>query len=271
MNQTQRKLRSRRIWRTVEIACIGAFFALLGIIILRYINFAILQREQYSAQDALASIQVNEDGAEMPVIDKADTELSKEPPPVLGKAARLLKENADLVGLVRYGDITLYVCQGDDNNYYASHRFDGSEDPAGMIYMDFRCSIWPQSDNIILYGHNMRNGSRFGELKRYTRTDYLAKYPSVRFASLYEIYDYLPIAVFYTNTNPMESSYFDFVQVEFASEEDFSRYIDKVRSMSVLKLTVDVAYGDHLLTLVTCSGDGIGGRLVVVCVQVRNT
>lgn len=58
--------------------------------------------------------------------------------------------------MIGFEDMALYVCQSEDDDYYASHRFDGNEDAAGMIYLDFQCSLWPASDNMVLYGHNMR-------------------------------------------------------------------------------------------------------------------
>ena len=161
--------------------------------------------------------------------------------------------------------MALYVCQGEDNTFYASHRFDGSEDPAGMIYMDWRCSAWPLGKNTILYGHNMRDGSRFGKLNRMTDAEYLAEHPYVRYASLYEIRDYRPIAVFYANVDPTAADYFDFAVTDFPDETSFTAYVQEAKRRSVVNLPSTAQYGDNLLTLATCSEEGVGGRLVVVC------
>ena len=189
-------------------------------------------------------------------------------PSVLTAAEKLLAENKDFVGMIGFEDMALYVCQADDNVYYASHRFDGSEDAGGMIYLDFRCSLWPMSDNMILYGHNMRDGSRFGKLRRFTNQEYLIENANIRFATLYEICEYVPIAVFYTSVDPAHEDYFDFAQVAFEDEAAFDCYIQEVRQRSLFDIPVDVEYGDSLLTLATCSEEYDGGRIVVVCKQI---
>ena len=51
--------------------------------------------------------------------------------------------------MIGFEDMALYVCQSEDDDYYASHRFDGNEDAAGMIYLDFQGSLWPASDNMV--------------------------------------------------------------------------------------------------------------------------
>lgn len=116
-----------------------------------------------------------------------------------------------------------------------------------------------------LYGHNMRDGSRFGKLNRMTDAEYLAEHPYVRYASLYEICDYRPIAVFYANVDPTAADYFDFAVTDFPDETSFTAYVQEAKRRSVVNLPATAQYGDNLLTLATCSEEGVGGRLVVVC------
>lgn len=244
----------------------GAFFVFSTLTIMRLVHQHQRIEEQKSARESLEAIQ--EDQADEPASPEETP--SAKPPQMFAKAAKLLEQNPDLVGMVRYGDVSLYVCQSEDNSYYASHRFDGSEDPAGMIYMDCRGSIWPLSDNIILYGHNMRDGSRFGKLKRLAKQDYLNQYPTIRFASLYEMHDYAPVAIFYANVNPSAADFFDFASVNFPNADAFYAYIREIQTRSILDLNADVEYGTPLLTLATCSEFGVGDRLVVVCAQMED-
>jgi len=182
----------------------------------------------------------------------------------------LREENPDAVGLLQFeGDRSLYVCQGADNSYYMNHRFDGSEDPAGMIYMDFRNGLNPRSDNLILYGHNMRDGSRFGTLRRFEDAAYLEKYPVFRLCELYETVDYAPFAIFHTTVLTDSPDYYPFDQTEFSDKTDFDRYVADVKARSVLDIPLDVQYGDRLLTLATCHSGLERGRLVIVCCELK--
>lgn len=282
-------MRRRRARRTVRrLQWLEGAFALVAVIALALLIAQLVQRNTRSAEEqasteqfaALISEEVMDETA-APVPDPVFAQPSEAPspsasapplpsqPPVMDAAAELLAQNEDFVGMIGFEDMALYVCQSNDNAYYASHRFDGSEDAGGMIYLDFRCSLWPMSDNMILYGHNMQDGSRFGKLRRFTNQEYLIENADIRFATLYEICEYVPIAVFYTSVDPAHEDYFDFAQVAFEDEASFDSYLREVRQRSLFDIPVDVEYGDSLLTLATCSEEYDGGRIVVVCAQIK--
>ena len=259
----------KRFWLCLEAACLAAFLVVAIVLVLRFTRQKQRSAEERAAQEALNRIQTEQTVAPTSAPTSVPTNVpapSETPPQMFAYAQELLQTNGDLVGMVGFDDMSLYVCQGEDNTFYASHRFDGSEDPAGMIYMDYRCSAWPLGQNTILYGHNMRDGSRFGKLNRMTRAKYLAEHPYVRYATLYEIRDYRPIAVFYANVDPAAADYFDFAVTDFPDETSFTTYVQEAKRRSVVELPSTAQYGDNLLTLATCSEEGVGGRLVVVCV-----
>ncbi len=188
---------------------------------------------------------------------------------MLLEAQDKLKENSDYVGMVGFADMAMYVCQYKNNTYYATHRFDKAKDRGGMVYMDCRCDSWPLSDNTVLYGHNMRDGTRFGQLQHFLDPNYLTEHPYVKFASLYNVQNYAPISIMRLSVDPDHEDYLEFDRITFDSETDFNVYMEGIRARSLLRLdNVKARYGDHLLTLATCSEDYDGGRLVVVCVEV---
>lgn len=250
----------KRFWFCLEAACLAAFLVVAITLVIRFARQNHRAAEERAAQEALTRIQTEQ------TITPTTAPSEAPPQQMFAYAQELLQTNGDLVGMVGFDDMTLYVCQGEDNTFYASHRFDGSEDPAGMIYMDCRCSAWPLGQNTILYGHNMRDGSRFGKLNRMTEAEYLVEHPYVRYASLYEIRDYRPIAVFYANVDPTAADYFDFAVTDFPDANSFNAYVQEAKRRSVVNLPSTAQYGDNLLTLATCSEKGMGGRLVVVCV-----
>ncbi len=255
----------KRFWLCLEAACLAAFLVVAIVLVIRFTRQNHRAAEERAAQEALTRIQTGQTLAPTIAPTSAPAPSEAPQPQMFAYAQELLQTNGDLVGMVGFDDMALYVCQGEDNTFYASHRFDGSEDPAGMIYMDCRCSAWPLGQNTILYGHNMRDGSRFGKLNRMTEAEYLVEHPYVRYASLYEIRDYRPIAVFYANVDPTAADYFDFAVTDFPDETSFTAYVQEAKRRSVVGFPTAAQYGDNLLTLATCSEEGVGGRLVVVC------
>lgn len=255
--------RRKRLLGLLEGSFILLLISLAAVIVVRTLSAG-----HISAEEQAAAVHYQDITA---VQTENDTPAISESPEIQPEIAALMEQNSDAVGLLHFeGDRTLYVCQTTDNVYYMNHRFDKSEDPAGMIYMDFRNSLWPRSDNLILYGHNMRDGSRFGTLKRFEKKDYILKYPIFQLVGKYETVDYVPFAVFHTTVLTDDGSYYPFDQVDFEDEAAFQQYVHDAKSRSVLNIPVDVAYGDKLLTLATCHSGLERGRLVIVCREVKD-
>lgn len=249
----------RRFFALAEGTLILVFVILAAVIGRRMLAAQRIRKEERAAAEAYRLLAPDAGAASQ----KAD---NTEPPEIQAEIRELMQQNEDAVGILHFDeDRTLYVCQTTDNRYYMTHRFDRSEDPAGMIYMDYRDSLWLRSANLILYGHNMRDGSRFGTLKRFEKTEHIKEYPIFQLAERYETVDYVPFAVFHTSVDTAEDSFYPYDQIDFASENEFNRYIRDVKERSILDLPVDVSYGDRLLTLVTCHSGINRGRLVIVC------
>ena len=134
----------KRFWFCLEAACLAAFLVVAITLVIRFARQSHRSAEERAAREALTRIQTEQ------TITPTTAPSEAPPQQMFAYAQELLQTNGDLVGMVGFDDMTLYVCQGEDNTFYASHRFDGSEDPAGMIYMDCRCSAWPLGQNLSL-------------------------------------------------------------------------------------------------------------------------
>lgn len=260
-----RKKQKKRALFILEIALAASFVVLL---IWSIASIAAQRRIRAEERQAAARFAPQAVATAQPEIH--ETKPQNQNSAIQPEIAELMQENPDAVGLLHFeGDRTLYVCQTTDNYYYMNHRFDRSEDPAGMIYMDHRNSLWPRSDNLILYGHNMRDGSRFGTLRRFEKWDYLKKYPIFQLVDRHTTLNYVPFAIFHTTVLQDDPAYYPFDRTNFVDQADFEQYVEDVRSRSVLDLPVEVSYGDRLLTLATCHSSLERGRLVIVCREVK--
>ena len=81
--------------------------------------------------------------------------------------ANLKKTNPDFRGWLYFPalDISYPVVQGEDNNYYLKHSFEGESVNAGCIFMDCEASADWSDRNTFVFGHNMRDESMFGSFK----------------------------------------------------------------------------------------------------------
>lgn len=82
--------------------------------------------------------------------------------------------NEDIVAWIQIPGIGVDypVVQGEDNEHYLHYTFDGKENIAGSIFLDFRNKADFTDRKVILYGHNMLDGSMFSHLEKYQDKDF---------------------------------------------------------------------------------------------------
>ena len=177
--------------------------------------------------------------------------------------AQLLEHNPDTVAYLKIGEIVdLPVVQREnDNEYYLNHNFSGEEAREGALFLDGMNRFGDA--NLIVYGHNMRDGTMYGQ------KDFLVENALVRFDTLYENALYVPFAMFEASMNESDAHYFDVRTIAF-DESSFDLYVLRMRNRSELQIPLDVAYGDELLTLVTCSYGDDDGRYIVALRKMRD-
>lgn len=166
----------------------------------------------------------------------------------------LLEINEDVVGwLTVPGTVIDYpVVQGEDNDYYLDHTFSREAAAAGAIFMDFR-NDWRHRNNnhLIVYGHNMRNGTMFSDLNRYvrpaTRDDFMANHNTIQMNNLYEDSSWEIFSAYMVDLDREE--YYLFPNY---SAENMERFIAMAHRRSLVQTDISVSPDDQLLTLVTC-------------------
>ena len=154
-----------------------------------------------------------------------------------------------------------------DPNYYLTHNFDRESSSRGCLYAQENCSISTPSDNIILYGHRMRDGSMFARLDAYMDAGFCRDNPYIYFDTLTELHTYQVMAVFLTTATQGEGfSYHTFV--EAATPGDFDAFVASCKELSLYDTGVTAQYGDKLITLSTCEYSQDNGRLVMVAKRI---
>ena len=191
-------------------------------------------------------------------------------PEILMTYHALYERNSDLVGWLNVRalpQVDLPVVQR-DHVYYLRRDFYGRSNMNGTAFMDVSGSIWPRSDNLIIYAHNMKSGEMFGALHKLMDEPFYRETPLASFNTIYERANYVPIAVVLCSIHQGED-FFNFHVTDFRSREDFDDYIARARALSSVYPPYDAVYGDQLLTLVTCYDEANTKRLLVLLRRVR--
>ena len=173
----------------------------------------------------------------------------------------VIAANEDTVGWIKVEDtvIDYVVVQGEDNDEYLHKGFYGEYNSAGTIFLDYRNEIGGSRQNLIVYGHRMKDDSMFGELGEYLDYGFYQQHPSFTFITQDGEYDCEIFAIYRCTTEV------DYCQPSFSSDEDMLDYIQDCKDLSEHKMAVEVTAEDTIITLSTCDYalDPDFGRLVV--------
>lgn len=218
-------------------------------------------KEPGASKDSIILVeQIESDivtGTTNPATDglKSNTE-----PEITRNLSLLFEKNNECVGWIHIpGTAVDYPVMHTPNDpeKYLRRNFYGEKSTAGVPFIDGRCSL--DGEHLIFYGHNMRNGTMFADLKHYVDEEYYAKHPVIEFETAAECESYVIFAVVYS---PAANEWYDFLSAD--SPEAFAHRITSIKSQALYDTGLTPEYGRQLITLSTCYNSDEDGRLLVI-------
>ncbi len=237
------------------------FIGLFGIAALTSIAFLLMYAAQSKQQAHLYS--------NLAAVREQDTQQETASEPEKQASYRnLYLENADMVGWIQIEgtSIDYPVMQTPaDPNYYLKHDFEKHYTDYGCPFMQADCDALAPSDNLIIYGHNMKDGSLFADLAKYGSKDFWQTHKTVWFDTELGSYAYEIFAVIHMTVQADDADAFPFYRfVDAAAPEDFAAYVSACKARALYDTGIFAEYGDRLLTLSTCDNITDDGRLLVI-------
>jgi len=195
------------------------------------------------------------------------------PPQILSSMEELCRKNPDIAGWIKIDGTRIdypVMHTPDDPEKYLHLNFDARYSFAGLPFIDSNCSMDPESDNLLIYGHNMENGTMFRDLMYYDMITFWQNHKTIHFSTLYEEREYEVVAAFYDRVYFPEEDCFKFYQfIDAADQKEFDTAIAYFKEKALYDTGVSAQYGDSLLSLVTCAYHVADGRFVVVAREVK--
>lgn len=158
-----------------------------------------------------------------------------------------------------------------DENYYLRRDFDGSSNRNGCLILDTDSCPDPLTTNLIIHGHNMKSGAMFGKLTKYEDKEYFENHRQIILYTEECQRNYEVIAVFRSQVYKKSDQVFKFYKFFQAdTQEEFDDFYNNIMELSLYDTGVTAQFGDHFLTLSTCSYHVEQGRFVVVAKEVES-
>ena len=229
--------------------------------------------ESAGAYEDIASHVELPEQTEAPKDDAAETEPAGEDPSVVLPTVdfdALRETGPDIIGWLTLPDtaINYPVTQTDDNEYYLHHLYDGTYNKVGCLFADYENQADFSDRNIIIYGHNMRDGSMFATLNEYDEQSYYDEHPQMYLVTpdggyIMEIFTAFAAkpAESGSDTSPWNLTWKD--------DGAYTTWLSEMAKRSVVETDVTVTSSDKVLTLSTCTPGGasrfiVMGKLVEV-------
>lgn len=175
----------------------------------------------------------------------------------------MIAENPDYRAWIQIDgtSINYPVVKEREDGYYLTHTFRGLKNPCGAIFVDANCSFLA-GGNTIIYGHNMRDRSMFGQLKSYLKEDFYEGHEWVRITSDGSEYLFRIFSCVVTEEEDSENYVYS-----FDSMEEKINFIEDMKRKSVVATAYRPDGTETLVTLSTCHGSD--GRLLIMAAMPR--
>lgn len=182
---------------------------------------------------------------------------------------KLYEENKDIVGWLKIDNTTINypIMQNiNDPNYYLRRDFYKNYSSYGTPYMAKQCNL--NSDNIVIYGHHMKNNKMFGELEKYKSKDFYNNHKIITFTTLEKEHSYEIFAVFKT-TVYTKNTFRYYENINFENKKMYDDFINICKDKSLYQTGIEIKDKEKLITLSTCEYSNKNSRLVIVARKIK--
>ena len=242
--------------------CIGLLcLSLLGLLWFLVIQPGLTNREAQALKEAYTQpLPEAESSGELPA-GKEQPELES-----LVDLSALQAKYPDIKGWISIPgtcvDYPVLQSSADNPEYYLRRTYKGEHRTAGSIFFQWDCS--PESKNLVVYGHNMSDGTMFAVLQKMADEAFRTEHSKILLQTSDGLWEYRMAAVLKTDITKLS-----FNRTEFADDADFLSFQKELFAQSLYKPETIPGVDCRLLTLVTCSYEWESARTVVVAAEVR--
>ena len=263
--QPKRKL-SKLEWSLIFVAGVLLLVLIAMLILKPYLEVPEITPPTYPSTQA-PTTTAPETTQTMPPETTVETE-----PVMMENMAALYAQNPDIVGWIKIEGTKIdypVMYSPDEPDKYLHTNFEGKKNAYGLPYVDSICSMDPESQNLIIYGHNMNNGTMFAGLFDYEKEAFWKEHPIIEFNTLYENRKYEIVSVFRDRVYYSYEMVFKFYQyVDPLDEAHFQEAARNYKEKAIYDTGVELEMDDKMITLVTCAHHHQYGRFVVVAREI---
>lgn len=175
---------------------------------------------------------------------------------------KLQRQNKDIIGWLKIDGMLDEAVVQRDNSYYLARDYRGYHNVNGAIFLDENTDLLKRPYTLMLYGHNMKTGAMFGNLRNFENLTYYKNDPFITFDTMYEDGRYVIFAVGTVSLNRDSWRYLNLTSLNSSNVEKRQEALTMLTRASVFSSGVTVQPEDQVLLLITCVDDDQERRVV---------
>ncbi len=161
------------------------------------------------------------------------------------------------------------VAQTNNNDYYLEHNQYKKKDKRGCLFLDKDNQIDNKNSNLIIYGHNMKNQTMFGELLMYKNFNFYNNHKLIELSTKHVVAKYRIISIFASEVFYKDQKVFKYYNFKNSlTKTEYETYVKGIKDLSLYNIDETAEYGEQLLTLSTCDYYKKDGRFVIVAKKI---
>lgn len=181
------------------------------------------------------------------------------PAGILEQLKPFYARNSELVGFITIDGIDDFgypIVQTGDNDKYYRKNLDLKYSKEGTAFVDYKVNLNADNQNILIHGHNNKNGLMFGPLEHYNAMlyglDLYKKAPVIKYYSLTDVKEFKIVGFVVANVKWTDGPTFDFTQTDLTDPDIFANFKAEVEARTVVDTGYTMKYGDTIMTLHSC-------------------
>ncbi len=159
------------------------------------------------------------------------------------------------------GHVNYPIMKGDDNDFYLYHNYKGESSRSGSVFADCNLSDNYYSNyNMVLYGHNMKDGSMFHYVKKWcndAKIKTLVQTTQIEIYTREGVYIYDILSYYIDDSNK-------FATISFSSGESYLEFLQTIAKKSNIRTNREYTSDSKICTLITCTNGSDGDSRYVV-------
>lgn len=201
------------------------------------------------------------------ILEKEESNLSSENTYNLENIAKI---NSDVIGWIKIDGTNIDYPIMQNGDYYLHKDIYKNYSSHGTPYLAPFCNL-KKSDNLIIYGHHMKDNTMFSQLEKYKNYNFYLNHKYIKFFTIEDgktIENNYEVMIAFKTIAYSDEGFRYYSYTDFQNYEDYEEFVENCRNLEFYYTGVVGTHQDKYITLSTCEYSQKNGRMVVVAKKI---